>query len=1160
MFKSARWRSDKNKIKAVFRLQFHATQVSLSGGDSLMISVIPADVGKPTAKLEKVKVNNAGCYWEKPIYESVKFIQDPRTGKINERLYHFIIATDSSKFGILGEVSFDFANYAGAKKLTSLSLPLRTAKFEAVLHVSIERIQDTVDQREVGEGENFKHGSEDESLKTHFSNSDIDVNIKTESSQDGSLDKVVTHVAELKGNLRASVASDVTISSSDSVSGPDTFQESSMKDKSINEDHINSRSSQGHVSLLQKPTPDASPAVNEEQQRLQSEWSGGSAPDVSTDDSSNSPSATLLRGRSQDTSDILIDKLKTELAVLARHSEVSELELQTLRKNIVKESKRGQDLSRELNSVKEERNAFRKECERLKDLQKRTEAAKVRNKLQVDGGDPRALLEELRQELNHEKELNANLRIQLQKTQESNSELLFAVRDLDEMLEAKNNEIVELSNKSARSENANSSHVSNSKCDADVDDDQIALEELVKDHSNVKDAFQLEEKITDLYSELDSCRRDRDDLEVQMEQLSLDYEILKQENHDISYKLEQSQVQEQLKMQYECSTSYATLNDLEAQIESLENEIKKQSEEFSGSLITTSELENHVKILQEELEKQAQGFEADLEVLISAKVEQEKRAIRAEETLRKAQRQNVNTAERLQKEFKGIYMKISSTLDVNDKLATKALTEANEFRLEKNYLEEMLQQSKKEVQSVKDLYEAKLLQLLNQIHSKTKQIEQIQSESEYKSNETETQRRLAEETHILLSEEILTLQSEIERLTKENSVFSEQERQNENLRAEQNQLKLSTNNLSEEILSLQSQIARLREQNSAFSDQQEQVETLRAELEQMKESTEETEIQVLRGIAEGDELELAGALLKTEVEKLQKELNTMRSVKDEIGLMAENLQSEVKTLKTKYKELKHSVLEDELEKEILRKQVIQLTDDVKMRDDMLTVVEKKIRDEYSQAPVFKVHETTNSKSVPACDSMEYVNLVEKIRLLEDQIKLEEVSLKPSSTAFLAKEKDLQIKIEELEKSLDMLHQNAECFCGYKIHNEASDAEGFTLNIGVAEESVITAGDIISTESTSVNGCPTSFGDSNNDISIEDGFKDSATHSKDQGNLRESSHEMTLLKARNRSMEDELKDMQERYSAISLKFAEVEGERQKLVMKLRSIKNSKKSLS
>jgi len=43
-------------------------------------------------------------------------------------------------------------------------------------------------------------------------------------------------------------------------------------------------------------------------------------------------------------------------------------------------------------------------------------------------------------------------------------------------------------------------------------------------------------------------RRDANELEMQMEQLAPDYEILKQENHDIAYKLEHSELQEQLKM------------------------------------------------------------------------------------------------------------------------------------------------------------------------------------------------------------------------------------------------------------------------------------------------------------------------------------------------------------------------------------------------------------------------------------------------------------------------------------------------------------------------------------------------------------------------------------------------------------------------------------
>ena len=60
------------------------------------------------------------------------------------------------------------------------------------------------------------------------------------------------------------------------------------------------------------------------------------------------------------------------------------------------------------------------------------------------------------------------------------------------------------------------------------------------------------------------------------------------------------------------------------------------------------------------------------------------------------------------------------------------------------------------------------------------------------------------------------------------------------------------------------------------------------------------------------------------------------------------------------------------------------------------------------------------------------------------------------------------------------------------------------------------------------------------------------------NLAELLSEVECLKERNKSMERELKDMEERYSEISLKFAEVEGERQQLVMMVRNLKNGKKN--
>lgn len=63
---------------------------------------------------------------------------------------------------------------------------------------------------------------------------------------------------------------------------------------------------------------------------------------------------------------------------------------------------------------------------------------------------------------------------------------------------------------------------------------------------------------------------------------------------------------------------------------------------------------------------------------------------------------------------------------------------------------------------------------------------------------------------------------------------------------------------------------------------------------------------------------------------------------------------------------------------------------------------------------------------------------------------------------------------------------------------------------------------------------------------------------DQCNSANLLHEISLMKERNQSMENELKEVQERYSKISLKFAEVEGERQQLVMTIRNLKHPSKS--
>ncbi|KHN23660.1 hypothetical protein glysoja_039111 [Glycine soja] len=1062
-----RWKSERHRVKAVFKLHFHVTQMVQSAVDGLVLSIVPGDIGKVTTRLEKAAVRGGVCRWENPVYETVKFVREPKTGKFNERLYHFVVSTGLSKASSFGEVSVDFAEYAEATKPSTVSLPIKNSHCDAVLHVSIQRLQENNDKREEEDCEDAKLKPNDRSLRTYLSNGEIDANSKIDSSEDVSA-KANTNGAALSADCRTSSGSDITLSSSDGSSGLDTLRENGLRNGGIHHNDHGFLSEASHPSEPQKPAVNASAVMYDIHQRSHWDWSARSEHSLSTDSSTNGSQDVFPRERSHQTSDMEVERLKAELAALARQADVSDLELQTLRKQIVKESKRGQELSKEIISLKEERDALKLECDNLRSFRKRMEEAKVSNRPQLDSGDLCTLVEEIRQELKYEKELNANLQLQLKKTQDANSELVLAVQDLDEMLEQKNSEIYSLSNKHEEGKNSHELAGKLSNCETD-DEEQKELEELVKEHSNAKESHLLEQKIIDLYGEIEMYRRDKDELEMQMEQLALDYEILKQENHDIAYKLEQSELQEQLKMQYECSSPPA-VDDVEAHIQNLENQLKQQSEEFSNSLATIKKLETQISRLEEELEKQAAGFEADLDAVTRDKVEQEQRAIRAEEALRNTRHKNANTAERLQEEFRRLSTQMASTFDANEKAAMRALTEASELRAQKRLVEAMLHKVNEELQSAKAEYEVKLIELSNKIDMMTAQKQQMFLEIEDKSKQLENQKTREEQVSRDFSEEIQMLKAENERLKVEISCLSEQV---------------------------------------------EQKEMLRNELELMNKSLEESEAQLQSRTVESNELVSEIALLKKEAERSLDELNRMQNLKDEKEMAGRVLQSELEALRAQYNDLKSYLLGDEAEKENLRKQVFQLKGELKKKDDALINIEKKFKDSNGRTQLSEGTKT-NSKNKKGAS------------IPQARIKSKETALEMSTSSFLEKERELQSKIEELEDKVE------------------------EFNHSIALQKVVE-----DKNTTTSNGVAVSLFKSDVHLSEKEA-EISTIDSNEGGYLCETLAELSLLKERNNSMETELKELQQRYSEMSLRFAEVEGERQKLVMTVRNLKNARKA--
>ncbi|CAL1401108.1 unnamed protein product [Linum trigynum] len=1275
MFRPVRWRSDKNKIKVVFKFQFHAAQVSQPNVDSLVVSVVPGDVGKPTGRSEKAAIKDGSCEWDYPVYETVKFSRDSKTGKINERTYYFIVSTGSAKSSIVGEASIDLAAYAEVAKASNVTLPLKNSKADGVLHVSIHKLQGNIDQREEEETEAATKKARNRTLNTLFDNGESGEAIKNFPNVDEL--NATNSNAEHNGIATAtSGSSDLTLSSSETSSELNTPREAPS-------------------SLLASKTQASAP------QQTQYEWSVDSDHGLSNGSSTNSSHGGE---KSQLVSDGEVEKLKVELLTMTRQLDLSELELQTLRKQIVKESRRGHELSRELVGVQAE-------CKKLIAFQKgMEEATKTRNKSISEGdgggGDPWLLIGEIRQELYYEKDLNTNLQLQLQKTQESNAELLLAVRELEEMLEQKG-------------------------AQATDDEEQKELEELVKEHSGTRDTYVLEQRIVDLSSEIEIYKRDKDELEMQMEQIALDYEILKQENHELSNRVEQSQLQEQLKMQYECSpqtdhtlesqmerledelkeqgieysislatvkelqnhiksmegelklqqsaysgslvtidelqshvksmeeemklqeqsaaastreledqierlenehscslatiselqnqiksleeemklqeqstaastteledqierlenelssslatiselqnqikslevemklqeqstaastmeledhleklenehsSSLGTINELqnhikgleedmklleeniasstkelkaqikslederssslatidelkihiksleeelnqqeklmqqhesserlEAQIKRLQNELKKQQKLNSGSLVTIKELEAHISRLEEELETRIQSFEADIANVTRERVDQEQRAIRAEEALRLTRWKNSNTAEKLQEEFRRLSVQMASTFEANEKVAMKAMAEANEVRFQKSQLEDMLQKANAELESVKDDYDEKLAELSKQLSLRNGQIEKLLMEIDEKSKHEE-------QLGGSFTPKVQKLQAGIEKLVEENNLLSIQ-------------------------------------------------------VKEMKSSIKNHEEVVHKGNIERNGFVNTIASLKKEVEKSAEDLTTMRSLDNEKEKELSLLKAEVDTLKCNCDELKHSLLEEELEKESLRKHLFNLKGDLKKKDEVLNNAEKKLKESTKRA---SISPRTNKSAPVSHVPKEVSNLREKIKLLELQIKSKETALETFARSFLQKERDLMDKIEELERRHDELDQccsNLTCSPHHKLNGDATD------------ESLNNVASVPKAKRT------------NDEVECEN---ESKPFTKDDKLVRE----LLSLKEKNEEMEGELKEMQERYSEISLKFAEVEGERQKLVMAVRSLKHARKEL-
>ena len=521
--------------------------------------------------------------------------------------------------------------------------------------------------------------------------------------------------------------------------------------------------SEGNTRLPQRHN--SVPATKNGHRRSNTDWSASSTSDESYVESRNSPENSFQRGLSLGTdSTDPVEKLKMELEALRRQSELSELEKQSLRKQAVKESKRIQELSKEVGHLKEERDEALEECEKLR-VEKSRDEADAESRMRCVSEDSSNMIEEIRDELSCERDLTSNLKLQLQRTQESNSNLILAVRDLNELLEEKKNEISSLNR---------------------------SLEEP-RDNEEVD---KLKQRIEELDWEVDSYKRKNEEQEILLDDLTREYESLKEEKH-----------------------KHVEVSDSKDVIEELEGKLEQQS-------LTVNELESQVKELKKEVEDQARAFEEDMETMMREKTEQEQRAIKAEENLRKTRWKNAIAAERLQEKCKRLSLEMESKLSEHENLTAKTLAEANELRVQNKNLEEMREKEQREMtqerevkKSVEEKSEAlsmKVKMLEGEVLKLTKMREESSaaaSETEKMIQEWRRERDEFERKFALAKEEAKTVQRE---LTLSKTSNDEKETRLGNLKREVEGLSLQYSELQNSFVQEKMENEELRKQVSTL--------------------------------------------------------------------------------------------------------------------------------------------------------------------------------------------------------------------------------------------------------------------------------------------------------------------------------------------------------
>ncbi|KAJ1299191.1 hypothetical protein BS78_01G513300 [Paspalum vaginatum] len=726
MFKLHRHRSsDRVGERFDFRFSnFRAVQVP-AVSDRLFISIISVDSGKTIAKSSKAASRSGICQWPDTILEPIWFSKDEVSKEFEECQYKIIVSVGSTKSGILGEIFLNLSNFLNLVDPTAISLPLKRCNSGTVLQLKVQCLGTKSKLSGVRSLRDMSTRLEDRSPTP--TNDEMD---NRSDCSDGMFNKGVRSSSENHmggtyqdepGNRETSFSASGSHRSSNSGDSTADRTNFSPRDNSNGGPYVGRQdSSSSYVSAGR-----GDDGFRSNNSSFSSRASGPNVLQGSTPKTFANGLSQLSMGASDSSKDLLeaaeetIEELRDEAKMWERHSRKLKADLEMLKKECSEKSKQHAELAVELSAAQAERDSYRHEIEELKS------SLQNANTRQTITGTPKRsdwidLQKELEGEVKFLKESNANLTIQLNRTQESNIELLSILQELEETIEEQRAEIPKISKVKQTADPENGLSVNEdtewAKKLSMKEDEITILREKLDRALNIGNADAAGSNA--VYLELE---KQNEILRAKIQELEKDCSELTDENLELIYKLKEngltkgqvSHISNNNEMQFEKLTS---------RIHQLEEELRSKEMLRDGSLSETSMSNaNELQRKCAELELKLLNFRSQTceleEKFQKSQEDLEQRNLELSELRRKIN--GLNSTELEACESVGTRKYQSKAADVEDSESEKDTLKARfELQVQEN---DNLRRSKVEMENFISEIEAEKIQLEERLSASLKE-------------------------------------------------------------------------------------------------------------------------------------------------------------------------------------------------------------------------------------------------------------------------------------------------------------------------------------------------------------------------------------------------------------------------------------------------------